>query len=57
MPTYEFLCRHCGKAFEWSASISDYGRKQKEGVQCPKCTSRDVSRLLSSIQVKTSKKS
>jgi putative FmdB family regulatory protein len=49
MPTYEFLCRNCGKAFEWTFSLSDYERKQKEGIPCPKCTSREVSRLLSSI--------
>jgi putative FmdB family regulatory protein len=57
MPTYEFLCHACGKAFEWISSIADYERKQKEGLQCPTCASRDVARQLSSVQVKTSKKS
>lgn len=57
MPTYEFLCRQCGKTFEWISSLTEYERKQKEGIQCPGCASRDVSRQLSSIQVKTSKKS
>ena len=57
MPSYEFLCRQCGKAFELFVSLSEYEQKQKEGIQCPGCASRDVSRQLSSIQVKTSKKS
>ena len=57
MPTYEFLCRNCGKAFEWISSLSDYERQQKEGIRCPGCASQDVSRQLSSLQVKTSKKS
>lgn len=57
MPTYEFLCRNCGKTFEWLVSLSEYEQKQKEGIQCPGCASRDISRQLSSIQVKTSKKS
>lgn len=57
MPTYEFLCRNCGNAFEWLVSLSEYERKQKEGIQCPGCASQDISRQLSSVQVKTSKKS
>lgn len=57
MPTSEFLCRNCGKAFAWISSIAEYERKQKEGVACPGCASRDVSRQLASLQVKTSKKS
>jgi putative FmdB family regulatory protein len=57
MPTYEFMCRKCGKAFEWVTSISDYERKQKEGMQCPTCTSPQVVRQLSVFQAKTSKKS
>lgn len=57
MPTYEFLCHACGKEFEWISSITDYERQQKEGMQCPSCASRDVVRQLSSVQVKTAKKS
>ena len=57
MPAYEFMCRKCGKAFEWIASISDYERKQKEGMQCPRCASPEVVRQLSVFQAKTSKKS
>lgn len=37
MPTCEFLCRNCGKAFKWTSSITDYERKQKEGIERPDC--------------------
>jgi putative FmdB family regulatory protein len=57
MPTYEFLCRACGKSFELISSIAEYERKQKEGIHCPGCASPDVARQLSTVQVKTSKKS
>lgn len=57
MPTHEFLCRKCVKAFEMIASITEYERKRKEGIQCPECGSSEVVRQISSFQVKTSKKS
>jgi putative FmdB family regulatory protein len=57
MPTYEFLCHKCAKPFEWIASISEYERKRKEGLQCPECGSSEVVQQISGFQVKTSKKS
>jgi putative FmdB family regulatory protein len=57
MPTYEFLCRKCAKTFEMIASITEYERKRKEGIQCPECGSAEVVQQISSFQVKTSKKS
>jgi putative FmdB family regulatory protein len=57
MPTYEFLCRKCAKAFEVSLSIAEYERKRKEGLQCSECGSSEVEQQLSLFQVKTSKKS
>jgi putative FmdB family regulatory protein len=57
MPTYEFYCKKCAKPFEWIASISEYERRRKEGMQCPDCDSTDVVQQISAFQVKTSKKS
>jgi putative FmdB family regulatory protein len=57
MPLYEFLCQKCGKGFVFSASISDYEPKRTEGFQCPECGSPEVVRQMSSVQVKTTKKS
>ncbi|HXG21711.1 MAG TPA: FmdB family zinc ribbon protein [Methylomirabilota bacterium] len=57
MPTYEFLCRKCAKAFEVSLSIAEYERKRKEGIQCSECGSSEVEQQISFFQVKTSKKS
>jgi putative FmdB family regulatory protein len=57
MPTYEFLCQKCGKVFELSFSISEYERKEKQGVTCPECGSSKVMRQISGFQIKTSKKS
>jgi len=57
MPTYEFLCRKCTKAFEMVSSIAEYERKRKEGMQCPACGSFEVVQQISGFQVKTSKKS
>lgn len=57
MPTYEFFCHKCAKGFEWSASISEYERKRKEGMRCPDCGSGDVAQQISAFQVKTAKKS
>jgi putative FmdB family regulatory protein len=57
MPIYEFLCQKCGKGFVFSSSISEYERKRTEGFQCPECGSPEVVRQMSSVQVKTTKKS
>jgi len=55
MPTYEFVCQKCSKAFEQTCSLAEYERKKH--VKCPKCHSARVTRQLSSFQVKTAKKS
>lgn len=41
MPTYDFKCNQCGHRFSLVTSIS--GRKN---AQCPECSSREVTQLL-----------
>jgi putative FmdB family regulatory protein len=54
MPVYEYVCRACGKRFSESKSIAAYDPKK---VKCPKCKSKRVDRVWSTVQVSTSKKS
>jgi putative FmdB family regulatory protein len=54
MPAYEYECRECHKNFQIVAPISEYNPK---AVKCPKCGSKKVERLWSSVFVETSKKS
>jgi putative FmdB family regulatory protein len=51
MPIYEFRCLQCGKVFELLKM-----KKEDESLkmQCPKCSSPDVERVLSTINVGTS---
>jgi len=57
MPTYEFRCEKCKKVFEEIWSLEEYDKRIKEKRKCPRCTSTRVIRSLSTVQVKTSKKS
>jgi putative FmdB family regulatory protein len=54
MPTYEFVCDNCRKAFSLTMKISAYEKKK---VSCPKCKSKKVRQQLTSFQTITSKKS
>ena len=54
MPTYEFYCEKCKKAFSVIISISDYDKKK---YNCPKCKGKKVKQQISSFQTVTSKKS
>jgi putative FmdB family regulatory protein len=54
MPVYDYVCKNCRKKFSETKSISEYDPK---AARCPKCRSRRVERVLSRIQVETSKKS
>jgi putative FmdB family regulatory protein len=51
MPIYEFRCLKCGKIFELLKL-----KKEDEAVkmECPKCSSPEVERVLSSISVLSS---
>lgn len=42
MPIYEFRCKGCGQKFEERLPSTDIS-----GVQCPRCGSTEVSRLIS----------
>ena len=54
MPTYEFYCDKCKKAFNVVISISDYEKKK---YKCPKCKKKKIRQQISSFQAVTSKKS
>ena len=54
MPTYEFVCRDCGKTFEVTRPASKY---EPAKVACPGCKSKSVERRWSRVFAITSKKS
>jgi putative FmdB family regulatory protein len=56
MPIYEFLCQKCEKPFERIYSFAEYEQAMKK-TRCPNCGSTSVVRQLSTVEVKTSKKS
>ena len=48
MPLYEYVCGHCGAAFEqWVRSAAS-----KEAIACPQCQSAEVSKQFSTFGVK-----
>ncbi len=53
MPTYDYICRHCGQEFQRVERISEH---EKAKPKCPKCKSSKVERVLTGVFVKTSKK-
>lgn len=54
MPLYEFRCTNCRKKVPLRLTLSDYDNRK---YKCPKCKSRKLERLLSGVNVVTSKKS
>ena len=54
MPVYEFECLDCGKEVTLVISVSEY---EKKDFKCPECGSKKLERLVSSVQVVTTKKS
>lgn len=54
MPVYEFVCLDCRKEFDVVKSMNEFNAKS---VKCPKCGSKKLDRLWSSVFVETSKKS
>ncbi len=54
MPTYDFKCGKCRKAFSMTMPISQAGKKK---VACPKCKSTQVRQQFSMFSTVTSKKS
>ncbi|MFQ5797093.1 MAG: zinc ribbon domain-containing protein [Bacteroidota bacterium] len=55
MPDYDFKCADCGHVFELHLSVAEHDKMQ--GVQCPKCNSKNVKPVMSVGGVITSKKS
>jgi putative FmdB family regulatory protein len=51
MPIYEFRCLGCGYVFE---ILKLKKENEKSGMKCPKCSSQEVERVLSSVSVITS---
>ncbi|HAJ36765.1 MAG TPA: zinc ribbon domain-containing protein [Chloroflexi bacterium] len=48
MPLYEYICEHCGTAFEhWVRSAAS-----QEAIACPQCQSVEVSKQFSTFGVK-----
>lgn len=54
MPTYAYRCLTCGESFERVYSMSG---REKEVPSCPECRSSEVEQTLTSVSVKTSRKS
>jgi putative FmdB family regulatory protein len=54
MPSYEYLCKKCGKKFTVVMTIGEHDRKK---VRCPKCASVRVEQQYFSFFAVTSKKS
>jgi len=55
MPMYEFQCGKCGKRFSVRHTFREHDRHRAEN--CPKCGSRTVKQLLTTVHVQTVKKS
>ncbi len=55
MPTFEYVCKDCGKEFLIFLSIKEYEANPK--IKCPHCDSDHVARKLSGFFAITSRKS
>jgi putative FmdB family regulatory protein len=51
MPIYEFRCLSCGHVFELLKLKKE---DERSVMKCPKCSSQEVERVLSSVSVITS---
>lgn len=49
MPVYEYVCKDCGERMEVRASVAEYSEGLR--VQCAKCGSVNLVRILSSIGI------
>ncbi len=54
MPVYPYSCLDCKRKFNEVKPVSAYAPKK---VRCPKCGSKNVERVWTSVFVGTSKKS
>jgi putative FmdB family regulatory protein len=54
MPTYEYICRKCGKKFSEVLTIREHDTKK---IHCPKCKSTSLDKVIEPFVAITSKKS
>lgn len=54
MPVYEFECKKCSHRFTLEETISQHDKHQEK---CPKCGSKSIQNIISTVNVRTSKKS
>jgi len=54
MPLYEYVCRKCGKKFAEVLTIKEHETKK---LQCPKCQSTELEKLIEPFYAKTARKS
>lgn len=59
MPTYEYRCLKCSETFVLHLSVKEHdaGQSDHEKIKCPKCQSEKIEQMVSSVFVKTSRKS
>ena len=55
MPSFEYVCKDCGKEFIVFLSLKEYEAKLK--ITCPHCDCDHVERKLSTFSAKTDRKS
>jgi len=55
MPSFEYVCKDCGKEFLIFLSVKEYEAKPK--IVCPHCDRYHVERKFSAFSAKTSRKS
>ena len=47
MPVYTYICKDCGEKFDLLIGMT----VEKTGLECKKCKSRNINRVLSSFSV------
>jgi putative FmdB family regulatory protein len=53
MPLYEYICRDCGEKFSEVLRVKEHDTKK---VQCPKCESANLTKVIEPFFAKTTKK-
>jgi putative FmdB family regulatory protein len=54
MPLYEYVCRSCGEKIAEVLTIKEHDTKK---VQCPKCQSTELEKIIEPFFAKTARKS
>lgn len=53
MPLYEYICKKCDKKF---AEVLTFKEHDSKKLQCPKCKSKDLEKVIEPFFAKTSSK-